>query len=282
MSAARRALHGAGLSPETWRACGVLTGNMLAGWTFTEPELRALHDEGPGAVSPYLATAWFPAAPQGQITIHLGLHGFAKTITTDRCAGLQAIGMAFERVRRRRDELILAGGVEAPRTPLVELAANGSRVRWAPLSEGAAYLVLGAAAGAGPWIAGSFQRKVTTDGGPARALELVLDALETLGRGCPPLGALLVDAPGGCGLERVAEAWAKDGRAGADVEVLFTANLFGEALAASGALSVETARAWLCTRAEPASAVVVSVGESTVELLWLIHEPSNPSRRDAK
>jgi len=115
--AARRALEAGGWNGEQ-PACGVVTGNMFAGWTFTEPQLRALHASGLEDVSPYLATAWFPAAPQGQITIHLGLKGFAKTVTTDRCSGSQALGLAYERIRGGRSNLLLAGGIEAPVTPL--------------------------------------------------------------------------------------------------------------------------------------------------------------------
>lgn len=43
--------------------------NCFGGWTFCEPQVMRLIDQGPSRVSAFLSTAWFPAAAQGQITI---------------------------------------------------------------------------------------------------------------------------------------------------------------------------------------------------------------------
>ncbi len=143
LAAARAALDAADLNEDEYRNCGIITGNMVGGWSFTEPQLRALHTAGLSAVSPYLASAWFPAAPQGQVTIHLGMKGFAKTITTDRGAGAQAIEMAVERLRHsRKKEFLLAGGAEAPVTPFVEAALAQAGTSTESIVEGAAYLLL--------------------------------------------------------------------------------------------------------------------------------------------
>jgi len=40
---------------------GIFTGNALGGWLYAETELRDLYVEGREGVSPYLASAWFPA-----------------------------------------------------------------------------------------------------------------------------------------------------------------------------------------------------------------------------
>lgn len=127
------------------RDCGIISGNSAAGWSYTEPQLQALHAEGTTAVSPYLASAWFPAAPQGQVTIHLGLRGFAKTIATDRCAGMQAIAHAASRIAAGRARLLLAGGTEAPVTPFVRRAVEQDGGDAALLAEAAAFVLLGAA-----------------------------------------------------------------------------------------------------------------------------------------
>lgn len=143
LAASRTALNDAGLKDGDLENCGIITGNMVGGWSYTEPQLRALHNSGLSAVSPYLASAWFPAAPQGQVTIHLGLKGFAKTITTDRGAGSQAVEMALYRLRHsRKKEFLLAGGTEAPVTPFVETALSQAGVDTATVVEGAAYLLL--------------------------------------------------------------------------------------------------------------------------------------------
>ena len=273
VAAARRALEDAGLTPEGRRPCGVVTGNMLAGWTFTEPQLQALHASGPQAVSPYLATAWFPAAPQGQITIHLGLTGFAKTVTTDRCSGAQAIALAFERVRHGQEPLLLAGGVEAPLTPLVETGIELSQEVAGPLSEGGAYVLLAAEPSRGPALALHATRPAPPEG-PARALRELLEELAAMAAGLPPLGAVLVDLPQDRDLEEVVSAWLDAPRWGDELEVFFPGSLFGETLAASSALSFELARQWMLQAGAPASAAVVTAGPCTIELLWLVNEPT--------
>ncbi|WP_050419495.1 beta-ketoacyl synthase N-terminal-like domain-containing protein [Bradyrhizobium tropiciagri] len=141
--AARSAIEEAALSEDEIAGCGILTGNAVAGWSFTEPQLRSLYQNGLSNISPYLASAWFPAASQGQIAIHMHLLGYAKTVTTDRCAGTQAIGMAYDAVRAGRATHLLAGAAEAPVTPFVEGAARHAGAPDINLIEGAAYLVLG-------------------------------------------------------------------------------------------------------------------------------------------
>ena len=41
---------------------GVFMGNAIGGWLFAETELRDMYLEGREGVSPYMASAWFPAA----------------------------------------------------------------------------------------------------------------------------------------------------------------------------------------------------------------------------
>ena len=57
---------------------GVFMGNAIGGWLFAETELRDMYIEGREGISPYMASAWFPAAPQGQITIYYGFKGYSK------------------------------------------------------------------------------------------------------------------------------------------------------------------------------------------------------------
>lgn len=116
----RRALADAGVavgtdvSPER---TGVMVGNILGGWEFAERELRKLWIDGPRAVSPYQATAWFPAAPQGNICIDQGIKGPARTFVADRASGAYALIGAAETLLRGRADVVLAGGVEAPLSP---------------------------------------------------------------------------------------------------------------------------------------------------------------------
>ncbi|MET7362826.1 beta-ketoacyl-[acyl-carrier-protein] synthase family protein [Streptomyces sp. NPDC005562] len=118
--AVRQALSEAGVrvgedvAPER---TGVMVGNVLGGWEFAERELRKLWTDGPRAVSPYQATAWFPAAPQGNICIDQGIKGPARTFVADRASGAYALIGGAEALLRGRADVVLAGGVEAPLSP---------------------------------------------------------------------------------------------------------------------------------------------------------------------
>lgn len=114
------------LSDEDLKRVGIFMGNALGGWLYAETELRDMYIEGREGVSPFMASAWFPAAPQGQISIHYGIKGYSKTIVADRASSLMAIGYAARTIERGKCDFILAGGMEAPVTPYALLCCNTS------------------------------------------------------------------------------------------------------------------------------------------------------------
>jgi 3-oxoacyl-[acyl-carrier-protein] synthase II len=103
---------------------GIFMGNAIGGWLFAETELRDLYLEGRQGISPYMASAWFPAAPQGQISIHYGIKGYSKTLIADRAGSLMAIAYGARVLERKKLDLVLAGGMEAPVTPYALLCCN--------------------------------------------------------------------------------------------------------------------------------------------------------------
>ncbi|WP_437957072.1 beta-ketoacyl synthase N-terminal-like domain-containing protein [Sorangium sp. So ce119] len=157
MSAARAALVDAGLAESDARdRVGMVIGNATGGWTFVEPMMYGLYTEGMHAINAYVATAWFPAAAQGEISIFHRLSGYSKTLSADRLSSGLALHHAARVVESGREPVILAGGAEAPLSALVlnahraagacsegtEHAAfdeGGSR---ALLAEGAAFVAL--------------------------------------------------------------------------------------------------------------------------------------------
>jgi 3-oxoacyl-(acyl-carrier-protein) synthase len=108
---------------------GIFLGNALGGWLYAETELRDLYIEGREGVSPYMASAWFPAAPQGQVSIYYGIKGFSKTVVADRASSLMAIGYARDTLVKGKLHMILAGGTEAPVTPYALLCWNTTIIR---------------------------------------------------------------------------------------------------------------------------------------------------------
>ncbi len=105
---------------------GVMVGNNLGGWEFAERELRNLWELGPREVSPYMATAWFPAAVQGNISIQFGIKGIGRTFLNDRASGAFALIHAAECLVRGRADIMLAGGSEAPFSPYAALCYETS------------------------------------------------------------------------------------------------------------------------------------------------------------
>jgi len=103
---------------------GIFMGNAIGGWLYAETELRDLYLEGREGVSPFMASAWFPAAPQGQISIYYGIKGYSKTLISDRAGSLMAIDYGARTLRRGKLDLVVAGGMEAPITPYALLCCN--------------------------------------------------------------------------------------------------------------------------------------------------------------
>jgi 3-oxoacyl-[acyl-carrier-protein] synthase II len=124
--AAELALQDAGIDikNEDPSLVGIFLGNAIGGWLYAETELRDLYLEGRQGVSPYMASAWFPAAPQGQVSIYYGIKGFSKTVVSDRASSAMALGYARKVLHKNKLNMILAGGMEAPVTPYALLCCN--------------------------------------------------------------------------------------------------------------------------------------------------------------
>ena len=124
--ASELALQDAGIDikKEDPNLVGIFLGNAIGGWLYAETELRDMYMEGREGVSPYMASAWFPAAPQGQVSIYYGIKGFSKTVVSDRASSLMALGYARKVLAKNKLNMILAGGMEAPVTPYALLCCN--------------------------------------------------------------------------------------------------------------------------------------------------------------
>lgn len=91
---------------------GIYVGNSAGGWNSAAEGLYQLHTTGAKTVSPYLASNWFPAAPQGHISIFYGIRGAGKTVTADMASSHIAIGNAYRLIQDGNADYMLAGGVE--------------------------------------------------------------------------------------------------------------------------------------------------------------------------
>lgn len=122
---------------------GVFVGNQLGGWAYGEVQLEKLYCEGPRAVHPYQATAWFPAAAQGEVSISLGLMGCSKTVSGGCLCGAEAILLALDALQNDEIDYALAGGAESPVSSFgLWGLAGGCPPPGVCYGEGAAFLLL--------------------------------------------------------------------------------------------------------------------------------------------
>jgi 3-oxoacyl-[acyl-carrier-protein] synthase II len=118
--AARMAVADAGLclAQEAAERVGASIGSALGGIIMAETQHQAFMQHGLKAVNPALALAVFGASSACNIAIDLGVTG-PNTANSNSCsAGTMALGDAFRLVRLDQADVMLAGGAEAPLTPL--------------------------------------------------------------------------------------------------------------------------------------------------------------------
>lgn len=114
------ALDDAAFQPDGHRdEVGVWIGSALGGLAFAEAQHEAYQARGAGAVRPLLAISIFGAASTTNIALAFDLRGPNVSNANSCAAGTVAIGDAFRAVARGDVRAALAGGVEAPLSPLI-------------------------------------------------------------------------------------------------------------------------------------------------------------------
>jgi 3-oxoacyl-[acyl-carrier-protein] synthase II len=97
---------------------GVLVGSGSGGLASMEDQFHVLFDRGPDRVSPFLITQMVADMACGQVSMQLGARG-PNWATVSACAtGANAIGEAYETVKRGDAVAMIAGGTEAAITSM--------------------------------------------------------------------------------------------------------------------------------------------------------------------
>jgi 3-oxoacyl-[acyl-carrier-protein] synthase II len=120
MAAAVEAINDSGveLAREDRFRWGVALGCGIGGLaTFEEGHSRLLN-AGPSRISPFVIPRMMPNAAPAGIAIELGLHGPALAVASACASSGDAIGAAFRAIRWGDADAMLAGGAEAPITPI--------------------------------------------------------------------------------------------------------------------------------------------------------------------
>ncbi|MET3982280.1 beta-ketoacyl-ACP synthase II [Streptomyces sp. PvR034] len=121
IAAAREALAQAGLVAGEWAdsaRVAVIVGSGAGGTATLEEQHRILIEEGPGEVSPMTLPMGLLNMAAGQVAIDIGANGPCLAPCTACAAGASAIGLGRELIRSGLADIVIAGGAEAPITPL--------------------------------------------------------------------------------------------------------------------------------------------------------------------
>jgi 3-oxoacyl-[acyl-carrier-protein] synthase II len=120
VASARLALADAELAPEREDRdrIGAMMGSALGGVSFAESQAEVFRREGIRSVDLGLALAVFGGAASCNIAIEFGFTGPNSTNAMSCASGTIAIGEAFHVIRGGKADVMLAGGAEAPLSPL--------------------------------------------------------------------------------------------------------------------------------------------------------------------
>jgi 3-oxoacyl-[acyl-carrier-protein] synthase II len=103
---------------------GIIIGSGIGGLTTLFEQTKVLLDKGPSRVSPFLIPMMMPNIASAQVSISLGAKG-PNFCTASACSsGSDAIGSAYETIKRGDAEVMITGGSEAIINPIGISAFN--------------------------------------------------------------------------------------------------------------------------------------------------------------
>jgi 3-oxoacyl-[acyl-carrier-protein] synthase II len=129
MAAAHLAVEDSGLPPgdlESERA-GTYVGSGIGGLGSIEEWHKVLLEKGPERVSPFFLIQTIINEAAGQISIRYGAKGPNAAAVTACSTGTHSIGESFRLIARADADIMIAGGAEAPVTPLSVAGFNAMK-----------------------------------------------------------------------------------------------------------------------------------------------------------
>ena len=130
IAAAHQALRHAGLEPGSWAdssRVAVVIGSGAGGTATLEKQHRILIERGPTDISPLTLPMGLLNMAAGQVAIEIQAAGPCLAPCTACAAGATAIGIARDMLRLGTADIVIAGGAEAPVTPLYVSAFSRMR-----------------------------------------------------------------------------------------------------------------------------------------------------------
>ncbi len=97
---------------------GVLIGCGIGGLSYIEDQKLVLHEKGPKRVNPFLVPMIIADMPSGLISIQHHLYGPNSATVTACASSNNAMGEAFNIIRRGAADMMVTGGTESAISPL--------------------------------------------------------------------------------------------------------------------------------------------------------------------
>ena len=127
--AAQEACQQANLEPRSMDryTVHVVIGSGIGGITTLTEQHRVLVNRGPRRVTPFLIPMMLADMGSAQVSMVTGAMGANYCVTSSCSSGADAIGIGWDMIRHGRADVVLAGGAEAPITPLAVAGFNALR-----------------------------------------------------------------------------------------------------------------------------------------------------------
>ena len=127
--AAQEACRQAGLKRKTidpYRV-GVILGSGIGGIITLSQQFEVLAQRGPRRVSPFLIPMMLADMASAQVSMVTGSMGANYCPVSSCSSGADALGQGWEMIRRGQEDVVLAGGSEAPIFPIAVAGFNSLR-----------------------------------------------------------------------------------------------------------------------------------------------------------
>ncbi|MBI4283780.1 MAG: beta-ketoacyl-ACP synthase II [Chloroflexi bacterium] len=129
VAASMQAVKQSGLqiSPANSEQIAVVVGSGIGGLTTLFEQTKVLLENGPSKVTPFLVPMMISDMAAAQVSIALGVKGLNLCTTSACSSSSDAIGMAYELIKRGDNDVVLTGGSEAVINPIGIASFNALR-----------------------------------------------------------------------------------------------------------------------------------------------------------
>ena len=127
--AAQEACRNAGIKPdeEDPYRTGVIIGSGIGGIITLSQQYAVLSERGPKRVTPFLIPMMLGDMASAQVSMVTGAMGANYCVVSSCSSGADALGQGWEMIRRGQADVVLAGGSEAPISPIAVAGFNSLR-----------------------------------------------------------------------------------------------------------------------------------------------------------